>query len=269
MIGVSYDSGTADADSNTTNLECDGKGWTADQWINYQVRITGGTGQGQIKVITDNDADTLVMAAGTDLDGTSTFVIEGDENAIYYLGNDAVTMYKYSISGNSWATVSPTTARAVKPGVGMTADFVGKTGDTGWAAITNIKDGRYIYSVRGGGVTTIDRFDISGGTAGAGAWLALAYHPLLTTFSTGTGSDWSGQYIYIGKEGTAAIPQRFYAFDVVGNKMHPITTDWYLGGVALIGNKQWIRHLSSAGLVKWLYVLQSTSTVLRRIMIYE
>jgi hypothetical protein len=263
MVGVSYDSGTADVDSSTTNLECDGKGWTNDQWINYQVRITGGTGCGQIKVITDNDADTLVFAAGTDLDETSTFVIEGDENAIYHLGTNAKTMYKYSISANTWSTVSPVLARATTPNVGMTADFVGKTGDTGWAAITNIQDGRYIYSFTGNGTTTLDRFDIAAVT-----WLAISYHPLLTTFTTGDGSDWSGDHIYIVKEGSATVPQRVYAFDVVGNKMHPVTSDWYLGGAALLGNKIWVRALSSAGLVKWLYVLQSTATVLRRIMLF-
>jgi len=268
MIGVSYDSGTADADSSTTQLECDGKGWTADQWINYQVRITGGTGQGQIRVITDNDADTLIFSAGTDLDASSTFVIEGDENAIYYLGNDAVTMYKYSISGNSWATLSPTTARSVKPGTGMTADFVGKTGNAGWADITNIRDGRYIYSFRGAGTTALDRFNISGGTNGAGAWEVISYHPVITTFTTGSGSDWSGEYIYIAKEGSATVPQRFYRYNVVGNQMVTAQTDWYLGGAALIGNKIWVRALSSAGLIKWLYVLQSTSTTLRRIMLF-
>jgi len=267
MFGVSYDSGTAAATSSTTTLDCTGKTWTADQWINYQVRITGGTGIGQVRVITDNDTDTLTFAAGTDLDETSTFVIEGDENAIYVLGNNAVTMYKYSISANTWATVAPTTARVGAPIAGMSGEFVGVTGDTGWADITNIKNGRYIYSFRGG-TSVLDRFDIAGGTAGAGAWLAITYQPSLTTFATGSGVDWSGKYLYIGKEGTAAIPQRFYAFSVVDNTMIPITTDWYLGGVALLGGRVWIRYLSSAGLVKWLYCLQSTSTNLRRIMLF-
>jgi len=223
---------------------------------------------GQIRVITDNDADSLTFAAGADLDDTSTFVIEGDENAIYYLGNDAVTMYKYSISGNSWATVSPTTARNTKPGVGMTADFVGKTGDTGWADITNIKDGRYIYSLRGAGTTVIDRFNISGGTNGAGAWEVIAYHPVSATFSTGSSSDWAGEFIYIAKEGSATVPQRFYRYNVVTNRMITTATDWYLGGVALIGNKMWVRSLSSAGAIKWMYCLQSTSTNLRRVMLF-
>jgi hypothetical protein len=103
---------------------------------------------------------------------------------------------------------------------------------------------------------------------GAGTWEVITYTPIVTTFTTGTGSDWSGTHIYVGKEGSATVPQRFYAYNVVDNKMHPVTTDWYLGGAALIGNKVWVRNLSSSGLVKWLYVLQSTSTVLRRIMLF-
>lgn len=269
MFGVAYETVTdADIGSDTT-IGLTTKTWTADQWINYQMRITGGTGIGQIRLITDSSTTTLTVASmNPDPDGTSDFVIEGDEDSIYLLGNAAVTMYKYSISGNSWATVSPTTARTAAPNTGMTADFIGQTGDTGWANVNNIQDGRYIYSFRGNAATTLDRFDIAGGTAGAGAWNAVVYHPVVTTFTTGIGSDWSGKYIYIGKEGSATVPQRFYRFDIIGNAMEPLTTDWYLGGAALLGNKLWIKCLSSAGLVKWLYCLQSTSTNLRRIMLF-
>lgn len=264
--GDSYDSGTATSGSTTT-LVCTGKGWTNDQWINYRVRITAGTGVGQKSLITDNTSDTLTFAAGATIDATSTFVIEGDENSIYLLGNNAVTMYKYNISANTWATVAPTTARAGAPIAGMTADWVGETGDATWAAITDIKDGRYIYSLRGG-TSVIDRYDISGGTNGAGAWAAVTYQPSLQTFATGDSAEWSGLYIYIAKEGTAAIPQRFYKYDLVGNTMIPMTTDWYFGGAALLGNKIWVKNLSSAGTIKWLYCLQSTSTNLRRIMVF-
>jgi len=269
MIGVSYDSGTADADSSTTLLECDGKNWTADQWIAYQVRITGGTGMGQIRVITDNDTDTLTIGSGTDLDATSTFVIEGDENAIYLLGDNDVVTYKYSISANTWAALTPTTARAGAAVAGMSADFVGKTGNTTWADITNIKDGRYIYSFRGA-TSVLDRLNINGGTSGVPTWEVVTYQPSLQTWATGASSDWDAGTpdIYIAKEGTTAIPQRVYKFDVVANTMIPITSDWYLGSTAALGNKIWIRCLSSANLVKWLYLLQSTSQVLRRIMLF-
>lgn len=267
LYATFYDSGTASAGSATTITDGT-KNWTADQWINYQVRITGGTGIGQIRRITDSDATSLTVATWTtDPDATSTYRIEGDENAIYALGNNAVTMYKYSISANTWATVAPTVARAGAPIAGMSADFVGATGDTVWADITDIKDGRYIYSLRGG-TAVIDRFDIAGGTAGAGAWQTLTYSPAVETFATGDSTEWSGQHIYIAKEGSAALAQRFFKFDVVGNFMNPLTVDGYLGGAAVIGNKIWVKNLSTAGLVKWLYVLQSTSTNLRRIMLF-
>lgn len=149
----------------------------------------------------------------------------------------------------------------------MSADWVGDTGDTNWADITDIKDGRYIYSLRGG-TSVLDRFDISGGTNGAGAWLAVTYQPSLQTFATGDSTEWSGQYLYIAKEGTAAIPQRFYKYDLIGNTVFPMTSDWYLAGAAVLGNKIWVKNLSTAGTVKWLYCLQSTSTNLRRIMIF-
>jgi hypothetical protein len=268
IVDADYDSGTAAASSSTTQLDCTGKTWTPDQWINYQVRITGGTGCGQIRKITDNDADSLTFATGIDLDETSTFVIEGDEDAIYLLGNNAVTMYKYSISGNSWAVMAPTTARAGAPVAGMQANFIGQTGDADWANVSDIKDGRYIYSFRGA-TGVLDRFNISGGTAGAGAWEVVTYQPNLTTFATGASSDWDGGlYVYVVKEGTAAIPQRIYKYNLIGNRMVAVTEDWYLGGAATLGNKAWVASLSTTGLVKWLYVLGATAQTLRRIMLY-
>lgn len=262
MLGVSYDTGTAAVSSNTTNLDCTGKTWTADQWINYQCRITGGTGCGQIKVITDNDTDTLIFSAGTDLDDTSTFVIEGDEDAIYAAGNNAKILYKYSIAGGTWATVTVSPARANNAIAGMSLDFVGVTGDAGWANTSDIKDGRYLYSFDGG-TSVLARYDIA-----LQAWSAITYQPSLLTIAAGAGTDWSGMYIYIGKEGSTTVPQRFYKYNVVYNTMKAVTTDWYLGGAPLIGNKIWVRSLSSSGLVKWLYVLQSSLTIVRRIMLF-
>lgn len=269
MYGVSYDSGTASAGAATTLTDAS-KSWATDQWIAYQVRITGGTGVGQIRPITDSTGTVLTVAAWTtNPDATSTYVIEGDENAIYIMGNNTTTTVKYSISGNTWANLAPTAARGGNAVAGMTADFVGVTGNTGWADITNIKNGRYIYSFRGA-TSVLDRLNINGGTAGVPTWEVITYQPSLVTFATGVGSDWEAgtPNIYVAKEGTAAIPQRVYRFDVVGNTMEAVTADWYFGGAALLGNKTWLRNLSSTGLVKWLYILQSTSTNLRRIMLF-
>jgi hypothetical protein len=269
MYGVSYDSGTASAGAATT-LTDSSKSWATDQWISYQVRITGGTGIGQVRPITDSTGTVLTVAAWTTQpDATSTYVIEGDENAIYIMGNNTTTTVKYSISGNTWANLAPTAARAGNAVAGMTGDFVGVTGDTNWADITNIKDGRYIYSFRGA-TSVLDRLNLNGGTAGVPTWEVVTYQPSLQTWATGVGSNWSygTPSIYIAKEGSGTVPQRMYKYDVVGNTITPVTSDWYLGGAALLGNKVMVKNLSSSNIIKWLYVLQSTSTNLRRIMIY-
>lgn len=259
IVGTSYDTGTATSGADT-KINDTTKAWTVDQWIGYQVRITGGTGVGQKRVITDSDATSVTCASFDPApDATSTYAIEGDENAIYLMGNNATATYKYSISANSWATVGSRAGAAI---AGMSADFVGVTGSTQWADITNIKDGRYIYSFRGG-TAVLDRYDIPSNT-----WSVITYRPASVTFASGAGTAWLKDKIYIAKEGSATVPQRIYAYDVVGNTMNPVTTDWYLGGAALLGDKIWIRKLSSAGLVNWLYVLQSTSTTLRRIMLF-
>ncbi len=253
---------------SSTSIGLSTKTWTIDQWINYQVRITAGTGIGQRRKITDSTATTLTVASWTTTpDATSSFVIEGDQGAIFLLGNNAVTMYKYDQSANTWATVAPTVARANAPGIGMSADFVDWTGDTGWGDENNILDGQYIYSVQGGATANIHRFKISGGTNGAGAWSTVNYIGT-ETFTTGASATVSGRYVYIIKEGSATVPCRVFKYTVRGNYLEPVATDWYLGGAALLGNKSWVKALSTDGTIKWLYVLQSTSTTLRRIMLF-
>lgn len=268
MIGNDYETVAIPDIFTATTIGLSTKAWTASQWVNYQVRITSGKGVGQIRSITANTATTLTVAAWTTTpDATSAFVIEGNIDVIYALGNNAVTLYKYSISGNSWSTVAPTAARGGAAVAGMSADFVGITGDTIWADVTNIRDGKYIYSLRGTGAV-LDRFNISGGTNGVGTWDVVIYHPYLTTFALGDSTDWEGTFIYIAKEGSATVPQRFYRYNIVKNSIVTCNTDWYLNGAALIGNKIWIQNLSTAKVVKWLYCLGSTSTNLRRVILF-
>ena len=86
--------------------------------------------------------------------------------------------------------------------------------------------------------------------------------------ANGVSSCWDGRYIYLQVAGTTAIPVRIYKYSVRGNYVEPFNEDWYLGGAAVAGNKMFIKKLSSAGTVKWLYYIGSTSAILRRIMIY-
>jgi len=89
-----FATGTATSATATTLVQT-GKTWTASQWINYQVRITGGTGAGQIRTITANTADSLTVATWTTTpDATSTYAISGNDDFLYYMGNNAVTLYR-------------------------------------------------------------------------------------------------------------------------------------------------------------------------------
>lgn len=252
-------SGVATSGSATT-LVNSAKTWTVNQWTNYQLRIVSGTGAGQIRTIVSNTANTLTIGTGATLDATSVYEIEPNEDFIYLAGNNAVTMYRYSVSANTWTVMAPTVARGAAPSTGMCLDFVGETGNTIWADESNVQDGRYIYSMRGGAGALIDRFDIAGGTAGAGAWAAVTYVGA-ETFTTGSSAFQFGKYLYIKKDAT----HRYFKFDIPGNYIEPFTTDLFPDGAALLGQKLWVRALDSTDQVRWVYSLDNTSAVLRRV----
>lgn len=54
------DSGTATSSTGTTLVDS-GQAWTNDEWIDQFVKITGGTGSGQVRRITDNDGTSLTV----------------------------------------------------------------------------------------------------------------------------------------------------------------------------------------------------------------
>lgn len=248
---------------SATTLGKTGKAWTVNQWTNFQVRIISGTGIGQIRTIASNTATTLTVATWTTTpDATSVFVIESNEDFIYLAGNAAVTMYHYSISANTWTVMAPTTARTGAPSTGMCLAWVSDTGVSDWANENDIQDGRYIYSMRGGAGALIDRFDIAGGTAGAGAWTAITYIGT-ETFTTGSSAFQSGRYLYIRKDAT----NRFFRYNIVGNDMEAFNTNTYTDGTAVLGQKVWVKNLDATEQVKWVYSLMNTGTALHRIMI--
>lgn len=259
-----FASGLATAGGAST-LTNGGKAWTTNQWTNYQIRIISGTGVGQTRTIASNTGTVITTSSswGTAPDATSVYVIEGNEDYIYITGNSAVTMYRYSISANTWTTLAPTVARGAAPTTGMCLDWVSETGNSDWANESDIQDGRYIYSMRGGAGALIDRFDIAGGTAGAGAWAAVTYIGT-ETFTTGSSAFQSGRYLYIKKDAT----HRFFRFDIVGNQMEAFNTNLYTDGGALLGSKIWVKNLDPTETVKWLYSLMNTGTVIHRIMLY-
>lgn len=260
-----YATGTATSATATT-LVNSAKTWTVNQWTNYQVRITAGTGIGQVRTISSNTATTLTVPTWTVTpDVTSVYAIESNDDFIYLIGNNAVTMYRYSISANTWTTMSPTTARGAAMVAGGWANWIAKSGDSFWSDESNIQDWRYIYSFRGGASSALDRFDIAGGTAGAGAWSAITYLWQAETFTTGSSYDVNNDKIYIRKDAT----NRIFWYSVAWNNIYPFNTNPYPDWTAVLWDKLFtVRYTDWATSIDWLYSLRNTGNELHRIMIF-
>lgn len=225
--------GIATAATSTT-LTDGGKSWTASQFINYQVRITGGTGIGQVRTITANTATQLTVAAWTVTpDTTSTYVVEGNDDNAYLSGNADVTLYKYSVGANTWATLTPGAARSGAPGAGASFSWINEINNADWYGkgnpVAQRQNGRYLYSFRGGSTATLDIYDIAANT-----WVSgYAYGNQKETFTTG--SSWSGN----GRDifGQLNATGRYFRFDVLNNRLVPITANPYTQSTAVVGCK--------------------------------
>lgn len=271
MGGVKqFATGTATSATSTT-LVNSAKAWAGSMWINYQVRITGGTGKGQIRVITASNGTTLTVGTWTVTpDATSTYVIEGNDDAFYLLGNNAVTLYKFTVSSNTWATITPGAARAGNMAGGGTADWIDSSAN--WDNETQVahysttlfkQNGRYIYSFRGGASSMLDVYDIAANT-----WISgVVYGNQMETFTAGSSSiDLNGN-VFIAKEATG----RVFSFEVDKNCLTPIatnTTQAALGGTAVEGDKMFVLPYTDGGTtILFGYMLRHSGAELVRMLV--
>lgn len=207
-----FELSTATAGSSTT-LTNSTKAWLTNQWANSQIRITAGTGIGQIRTISSNTATVLTVSSAwaVNPDATSQYSIEGNDDYFYLLGNNAVTLYRYSVSGNNWTTLSPGAARAGAPGAGSSAFWIS---NSSWTLNANgspeplnsvstvyKQNGRYILSFRGAAANSLDMYDIAANT-----WISsLDYGNRNETFTTGSNAVDYKDDIFIMKENTGKI----------------------------------------------------------------
>ena len=259
---VASGTSTTMTSARTTTREIDKTGniapnWTVDQWKGYQVTITKDNKR-QTRLITANTDTTLTVSSAFLFtpDNTCTYKIEGDEDTLYLLGNNAVTLYEYSISANTWIVVNPTVARASITGGGVTCDIPTDTKRSEWADENNIRNGRYLYSLRGGGSILIDRYDIV-----ANKW-EVVNTKTIETFTTGTSSvmvhgDW-----YI-----KSSANRFLKYNFVDNVMYPFSTIAISEGSATYGQKIHAKRIKDTDLI-FLYSIASNQTAVYRTLLY-
>jgi hypothetical protein len=228
-------SDVASAGSTTTITAGAGTPWTASQWIGQQVRAVAGTGAGQTSVITANTTSQLTFGAVTTaFDATTRYVIEPDDNAFWFLGGAATTLFKYSISGNTWATITPGAARGGAAGAGTSGSWIANVPDIAWNGAGSAggpggvlrQNGRFIYSFRAAGASTLDVYDIAANT-----WYSGITYVGSEVFTTGsTWADWNGT-IYGQKDATG----RFFMFNVAKNELVPLTTNNITQSTAIAG----------------------------------
>lgn len=254
-----FATGTATSATGTT-LVNSGKTWTVNQWANAQVRITAGTGAGQVRSITSNTATALTVPTWTTTpDATSVYAIEGNDDYIYYMGSNAVTLYRYSISAGTWTTLSPGVARGGAPAGGMSGHWIWGATAADWNDETAIKNGRYIYSFRGAGGALLDRYDIALNT-----WAAVTYAPAVETFTTGSKYVYIGDYLYAQKDGTG----RWFRYNVVTHEQDGFGTMTYTQGAALLGDTAFDVTFHDGALdISYVYMILNTSTVMLRQMV--
>lgn len=257
---LQFATGTATSGTATT-LVNSAKTWTASQWINYQIRIVSGTGAGQIRTITANDTTSVTVATWTTTpDATSVYSIEGNDDFLYYFGNNVVAAYRYQISTNTWTTLSPVSARAAAPSTGMSGTWVPSVTDSAWTSESVILNGRRIYSFRGGAAGTLDYYDIPGNT-----WVSgVTYAPNSETFTTGTKFAYNTDYLYIQKDAT----NRWFRYNFITSELEGWTTMLTTQGAALLGNTCWdVTYTDGATKIVYIYFILNTSTVLERCMV--
>jgi len=254
---IAFATGTA-TDGAASTLTNGAKAWTVNQWTNYQIRITTGTGAGQIRTIASNTGTVITVSAAwaTNPDATSVYVIEGNDDFLYLMGNGAVTLYRYSISGNTSTTLTPGAARAAAPSTGMSGHWVHSvTEDARWADENAIINGRRLYSFRGGAGGILDYYDIPGNT-----WVSAApYAPATETLTTGTKYVYADDYLYIQKDATG----RWFRFSFAQQSMVGWSVNVYPSGAAIVGDTAYDVVEPETGIRFIQYNLNTSNTVMR------
>jgi hypothetical protein len=258
---VSFATGTATAGAAST-LTNSGKAWVTNQWANYQLRIVSGTGAGQIRTIASNTGTVITVGTAwtTQPDATSVYSIEGNDDFIYWMGNSQLTIFRYSITTNTWTALSPTSARAAAPSTGMSGNWVWGVTDSDWTSENAIINGRRIYSFRGGAGAVLDYYDIAANT-----WVSgVTYTPNAETFTTGTKYAYYGNFIYIQKDATL----RWYRFNVATGEVDGWSAINNVQGAAVVGNTAYIYlYIDGATVIPYVYFIGNTSSIHERQMV--
>jgi hypothetical protein len=176
-----YDTGTASSGTARTIVDST-KTWTVDQYCNFEVFISSGTGIGQGRRIIANSPTTLTVnrAFDTTPDNTSVYKIYANRDAEYLVGNASPAIYQHFEDSDNWTQGSVF-------GFGIARQMAVQTG------------GMEAYGVTSGArnVTGVTAISATPQTAGTG----YSVGDILTLTTTGT----NGKVIVTGTTTAGAI----------------------------------------------------------------
>ena len=204
----------------------------------------------------------VVLTASAAANATSITVsavnysLESGATAYYYVhmylvGNNATVMYRYSVSGNAWAT---TNASAVA--IPAVTGSVGGGCTIKWLP-SYAPDKLFI--VRGNGTSNIYSYDLATNT-----FTTASFHPSTETFTTASTHTARS----IGNKGYSIISSkdatmRIYEYDPSLSRLHPKMNQWlYPTGAAVQGDRA--TCLRSPDEVEFYYLLLPSSAALVR-----
>lgn len=261
-----FTTGTATAGAATTLTDANGGVvWATNQWANSQVRIVSGTGAGQVRSISSNTGTVLTVSSAWTINPTagSVYCIEGNDNYLYLLGNAAVTLYRYDIAANTWSTLAPGVARGAVTGAGVWAEWISGVTGSDWTAPNAVRNGRRIYSGRGGGSNVVDYYDIA-----SNSWTnAITYGKAgPVVFNTGASAVYDGDdFIYLLNPVASSVTW-VYKLNVCDEVLQACA---YLGvpqGAIVSGPRAWMASYDDGvgSPVNFLYYMHSTSAAVYR-----
>ena len=228
----------------------------------FQINTTTGATTGILTAVSG------AATFGVVPDTTSWYIIEPYDEQLFLFGNNAVTSYRMDLSNllrtgtaPTFTTLAPTTARAGAPIAGGSAHYIAESGASQWQDETNIINGRRIYSFRGGGVSTLDYYDIALNT-----WVSgIPYRNSGETFNSGSKYFAEAGEIYIQKDATG----RFFRFNVADGELKALSSMLYQQGAAMVGGTMWIKKVTDGNVLKYLYFMPNTSQLLARTLLID
>jgi len=101
VLASSTFTGVSSGNTWTTTIST----FTTNQYANYIVRIVGGTGIGQDRIVISNTSNTITINRkwNTPPDGTSLFEIVADNDKLYMTGAAGAAMFEYDALNDVWS----------------------------------------------------------------------------------------------------------------------------------------------------------------------